>query len=160
MKIDLSKKETKLMIEMLSMVGYMLGDTSKESLAKAEQMHELIQKVYTQAINDEKMDDSFEKDNEVGMLFPSEKLMNQEMDSPLTMIHMFSDAVSLSNIAQKLAIRDALKELGFDSANNPEFTDLPDEFFELFPKKEDYYAKEFSKNGFDNVKVSQIQLIT
>ncbi len=151
MKLDLSKKETKLMLEMLSMVGYMLGDISQGLLAKSEEMHELIQKTYSKAVEDDNMEDYFEKNEEVDMLFPGEKIMVAGDDSPIEMLHIFTESTSFESIAQKLAIRDTLKQIGFAGEEfNPEELpeELLEEFFVSFPKKQEEYLEEFSENGF------------
>ncbi len=61
MKIELTEQETKALVEMLTMAGYIMTQASDHAISKAENMHELIQRVFRQA-QSEYFPDAFDTD--------------------------------------------------------------------------------------------------
>lgn len=155
MKIELSEKETKILVEMLTMAGYIMTQASDQAIAKAENMHELIQKIFQQAQNDS-MSTAFETDEETQMIFPNADIMSGSEDSPLYLLKTYNERAAADVLSQQLGLRDATKQHGVpDESNDGEFDPA---FIDSFIQFQTDYLEEFSNNGFENVQVTRIQL--
>lgn len=155
MKIELTDQETQTLVEMLTMAGYVMTQASDQAIAKAENMHELIQKVFKQA-QTETMSDSFDTDEESEMIFPNAEIMSGSEDSPLYLLKTYNEYAAADVLSQQLGLRDAAKEHGVpDESATGEFDPA---FIDSFIKHQTDYLEEFSKHGFENVQVARIQL--
>ncbi|MGY0399091.1 MAG: hypothetical protein ACWIPH_03970 [Ostreibacterium sp.] len=155
MKLELSKQETQILIEMLAMAGYIMTQSSDQAIAKAENMHELIQAIFKQAQQDT-LQDAFDTDEETQIMFPSTDIMSGSEDSPLYLLKTYNEAAAADVLSQQLALRDAAREQGLpEEHTEKEFNPA---FIDAFVKHQTHYLEEFSENGFENVKVSRIQL--
>ncbi len=155
MKIELTEQETKALVEMLTMAGYIMTQASDQAISKAENMHELIQRVFRQA-QSEYFPDAFDTDDETQMIFPNSDIMAGSEDSPLYLLKTYNEYAAADVLSQQLGLRDAEKEQGI-----PEATDTGEfdpAFIDAFIKYQTGYLEEFSENGFDNVQVTRIQL--
>ncbi len=155
MKLELNEKETQTLVEMLTMAGYVMTQASDQAIAKAETMHELIQKIYQQA-KAEHMADGFDTDEESQMIFPTAEIMSGSEDSPLYLLKTYNEFAAADVISQQLGLRDAAREHGMPAENAGEEFDPA--FIDSFIKHQTDYLEEFSKNGFENVQVTRIQL--
>ncbi|PIE42432.1 MAG: hypothetical protein CSA47_01035 [Gammaproteobacteria bacterium] len=155
MKIELNDQETRTLVEMLTMAGYVMTQASDQAISKAETMHELIQKLY-KAAQAASMADAFEKDDETQMIFPSAEIMSSSEDSPLYLLKTYNEYAAADVLSQQLGLRDATREKGMPSETaNGEFDPA---FIDAFIKHQTDYLEEFSQNGFENVQVTRIQL--
>lgn len=155
MKLELNEQETQTLVEMLTMAGYVMTQASDQAIAKAESMHELIQKIYQQS-QSEHMADSFDTDEESQMIFPTAEVMSGSEDSPLYLLKTYNEFAAADVLSQQLGLRDATKEHGVPAENaGGEFDPA---FIDSFIKHQTDYLEEFSKNGFENVQVTRIQL--
>ncbi len=155
MKLELNEKETQTLVEMLTMTGYIMTQASDNAIAKAESMHELIQKIYRQA-QEAHMPESFDTDEESQMIFPNAELMSGEEDSPLYLLKTYNEFAAADVLSQQLGLRDAAKTHGFPSEGAGEEFDPA--FIDAFIKNQTDYLEEFAENGFENVQVTRIQL--
>lgn len=155
MKLELSKEETQTLVEMLTMTGYVMTQASDNTISKAESMHELIQKIYHQAKTDH-LPDSFDTDEETQMIFPNAEVMSGREDSPLYLLKTYNEYAAADVLSQQLGLRDATKAHGApeESADG----EFDPSFIDAFIKHQTEYLEEFSRNGFDNVQVTKIQL--
>ncbi len=154
MKLELSAEEAKTLVEMLTMSGYIMTQASDNAIAKAEAMHELIQKIYQQA-QKEHLSDSFETDEETQMIFPDAELMSGAEDSPLYLLKTYNEFAAADVLSQQLGLRDAAKEHGVPEDNAGEFDPA---FIDAFIKHQTEYLEEFAQNGFENVRITRIHL--
>lgn len=155
MKLDLNEQETQTLVEMLTMAGYVMTQASDQAIAKAENMHELIQKIYQQA-QSESMAESFDTDEETQMIFPTADIMSGSEDSPLYLLKTYNEYAAADVLSQQLGLRDAAKSHGVPAESaGGEFDPA---FIDAFIKHQTEYLEEFSKNGFENVQVTKIQL--
>lgn len=155
MKIELSEKETKILVEMLTMAGYIMTQASDQAIAKAENMHELIQKLFRQA-QSSSMDKAFETDEETQMIFPNADIMSGNEDSPLYLLKTYNEHAAADVLSQQLSLRDAAKEHGLPDENSE--GEFDPTFIDAFIKYQTEYLEEFSNHGFENVQVTRIQL--
>lgn len=155
MKIELTEQETQTLVEMLTMAGYIMTQASDQAIAKAENMHELIQKIFNQA-QDEHLPDAFDTDEESHMIFPNSDIMAGSEDSPLYLLKTYNEFAAADVLSQQLGLRDASKEHGVPE--NSDNNDFDPAFIDSFIKHQSDYLEEFSKYGFDNVQVTRVQL--
>ncbi len=155
MKLELNEKETEILVEMLTMAGYIMTQASDHAIAKAENMHELIQKIYCQA-QAEHMPDAFDTDEESQMIFPNTELMSGEEDSPLYLLKTYNEFAAADVLSQQLGLRDAAKTHGLP--DGPAVEEFDPAFVDAFVKNQMQYLEEFAENGFENVQVTRIQL--
>lgn len=155
MKIELNEQESQILVEMLTMAGYIMTQASDQAIAKAENMHELIQKIYQQA-RTEHLQDSFDTDEETQMIFPNAELMSGSEDSPLYLLKTYNEYAAADVLSQQLGLRDAAKEHDMpDELSDGEFDPS---FIDAFIKYQTHYLEEFAEHGFENVQVTRIQL--
>ncbi|MBS9781440.1 MAG: hypothetical protein KGV56_03000 [Gammaproteobacteria bacterium] len=155
MKLELNEQETKTLVEMLTMAGYVMTQASDNALAKAENMHELIQKIFVEAQKD-CMADDFDTDEESAMIFPNAEIMSGQEDSPLYLLKTYNEYAAADVLSQQLGLRDAAKEHGIpEEQTEGEFDPA---FIDAFIKHQTDYLEEFSRNGFENIQVTRIQL--
>lgn len=155
MKIELTEQETRTLVEMLTMAGYVMTQASDQAISKAETMHELIQKIFKQAQNDS-MADAFDEDEETKMIFPNAEIMSSTEDSPLYLLKTYNEFAAADVLSQQLGLRDAAKELAIPlEESDGEFDPA---FIDAFIKHQTEYLEEFSRHGFENVQVTRIQL--
>lgn len=155
MKIELTEQETQTLVEMLTMAGYIMTQASDQAIAKAENMHELIQKIFKQA-QDSSMNDAFDADDETQMIFPNAEIMSGSEDSPLYLLKTYNEFAAADVLSQQLGLRDAAKEHGLPDEQAGE--EFDPNFIDAFIKHQTDYLEEFSNNGFENVQVTRIQL--
>lgn len=155
MKLELTEQETQTLVEMLTMAGYVMTQASEQAIAKAENMHELIQSIFKQA-QSEHMADSFDTDDETQMIFPNADIMSGSEDSPLYLLKTYNEYAAADVLSQQLGLRDATREHGApDEQAGGEFDPT---FIDTFIKHQTDYLEEFAQNGFENVQVTRIQL--
>lgn len=155
MKIELNEQEAQTLVEMLTMAGYIMTQASDNAIAKAETMHELIQKIYQQA-QDEHMQDGFDTDEDTKMIFPNAEIMSGAEDSPLYLLKTYNEYAAADVLSQQLGLRDAAKKHGVPDENaGGEFDPA---FIDAFIKAQTDYLEEFANNGFENIQVTRIQL--
>lgn len=155
MNIELNEQEAKTLVEMLTMAGYIMTQASDNAIAKAENMHELIQKIYQQT-QAEHLADGFDTDEETQIIFPNAELMSGEDDSPLYLLKTYNEYAAADVLSQQLGLRDVAKKHGLPDENvDGEFDPS---FIDAFIKAQTDYLEEFSENGFENVQVTRIQL--
>lgn len=155
MKIELNEQETQTLVEMLTMAGYVMTQASDQAIAKAETMHELIQKIYQQA-KAEHLSDAFDTDEESQMIFPSADVMSGSEDSPLYLLKTYNEYAAADVLSQQLGLREAAKEHGIPDENaGGEFDPA---FIDAFIKHQTLFLEEFAERGFENVQVTRIQL--
>ncbi len=155
MKIELNEQETQTLVEMLTMAGYVMTQASDHAIAKAENMHELIQKIYQQA-QKAHLPDGFDTDEESQMIFPNAELMSGSEDSPLYLLKTYNEHAAADVLSQQLGLREAAKEHGLpDESASGEFDPG---FIDAFIKHQTLFLEEFAENGFDNVQITRIQL--
>ncbi len=155
MKLELNENEVKNLVEMLTMAGYVMTQASDQAIAKAESMHELIQKIYKQA-QVEHLTDSFDTDEDTQMIFPNAELMSGAEDSPLYMLKSYNEYAAADVLSQQLGLRDAAKQHGMPM--QLEGSEPDPAFIDAFIKNQTEYLEEFANNGFENVQVTRIQL--
>lgn len=155
MKIELTEQETQTLVEMLTMAGYVMTQASDQALSKAENMHELIQKIFKQAQTDN-MQDSFDTDEESEMIFPNAEIMSGNEDSPLYLLKTYNEYAAADVLSQQLGLRDAAKEHGLPEGEGD--NEFDPAFIDSFIKHQTDYLEEFSRHGFENVQVTRIQL--
>lgn len=155
MKLELNEQETQTLVEMLTMAGYVMTQASDQALAKAETMHELIQKIFVQA-KDDSMADAFDTDEETQMIFPNAEIMSGEEDSPLYLLKTYNEYAAADVLSQQLGLRDAAKEHGLPEEQDE--SEFDPAFIDAFIKHQTDYLEEFSRHGFENVQVTRIQL--
>ncbi|MPV86369.1 hypothetical protein [Ostreibacterium oceani] len=155
MKLELNEQETQTLIEMLTMSGYILTQASDNAISKAENMHELIQKIYQQA-QSSSMPESFDQDDATDMIFPNADIMSGSEDSPLYLLKSYNEYAAADVLSQQLSLRDASEKHGMPQPS--ESGEFDPAFIDTFIARQNDYLDEFSQNGFNNVKVSRIQL--
>jgi|GEM_PF-6105196 len=155
MKLELTDKETKTLVEMLTMVGYVMTEASDQTIAKAENMHELIQKIYQQA-QSTCMQKDFDQDQGSQMIFPNAEVMSGTEDSPLYLLKSYNEFAAADVLSQQLGLRDAAKELNMNIEKQT--GELNPQFIEAFGKHQSSYLEEFAENGFTNLQITRIQL--
>lgn len=155
MKVELNAQETQTLVEMLTMAGYIMTQASDQAIAKAETMHELIQKIYQQA-QTAHLADGFDTDEESQMIFPNADLMSGSEDSPLYLLKTYNEYAAADVLSQQLGLREAAKEHGLPAENA--VGEFDPDFIDAFIKFQTHYLEEFAENGFENVQVTRIQL--
>ncbi len=155
MDIRLSDKETRDLVEMLTMTSYIMTQTDQLAESKAESMYELIQKIYKQA-SEEVMTDSFDKEEETGVIYPNAELMSGDEGGPLYVLKAYNEYAAADVLSQQLGLRDTISEVG-EPSSDPENFDP--KFIDRFIEIQTEYLEEFSENGFENMKLVKSSII-
>lgn len=155
MQLELNQEETKVLVELLTIAGYITTQVSDNVLPKALEMHDVIQKIYRAAEKSD-MPDGFNEDTESNMLFPKHDIISENPDCPMQILKSYNEFAAADVLSQQLALRDAMRAKGL--AMDARLDQLDDAFFEKFAAAQKDYLEEFARNGFQNIQVTRIQL--
>ena len=146
MKIDLSKKEYKALMDLLNVSDWVLHAHKGVDAPDTSQYRQLIQKL-SQHANEMGMSDLIEQDKVSGEYFPTKKYEDHGAYMPI--IEEFEEYSFWSNLSFKLAIRDLIDQDGERKVEKMALSDRGSKIMQL----EDWYTDEFNDNGIQNVKV-------
>ena len=150
MKINFTKKEYRLLVDLLEMADWVLTSHDATEQPDKKPYHDLIQKIYA---NSKEMacDDILEFVPEVNQYFVTleydeESLCRQHIDK-------FEDNVFWDKLSFYLSERDLLVQEGEEKLLSMDPMERSEKLFEL----QDWYESEFYEHGLENIKVVNIK---
>jgi hypothetical protein len=146
MKVDITKKEYRTLLDMLGIANWVLHAHREEDAPRTAAYRELEQKFFKLAA-DFGLADSFEYDEDEGRYYPTAEF---EEEGPLPgFMDEYNDGTFWKELVERLAMRDVLSHIG-----QKEFHDL--EVEERLHKLDDaieVYEDEFAKNGLNRLAI-------
>ncbi len=141
MKIHFTKKEYKLLLDMISISTLVMSDSDKEDI---EEYNILEQKILSYASNN-----GYEKyvqySKTYDELFTTRKY--EEESKYLDFVENYEEEYFWGELCRKLARRDLIKEKGLDYLENKSMMDWMKEELEIAEK----YDDEFCESGIENL---------
>nr|VFJ93492.1 MAG: hypothetical protein BECKH772A_GA0070896_1005711 [Candidatus Kentron sp. H]VFJ94305.1 MAG: hypothetical protein BECKH772B_GA0070898_1005910 [Candidatus Kentron sp. H]VFK00933.1 MAG: hypothetical protein BECKH772C_GA0070978_1005511 [Candidatus Kentron sp. H] len=148
MKIDITKKEYRSLVDLLEIANWVLNAHSDWDREEVGKYHALIQKIYAYA-----------KEMECGdILEYSEKLAGyfataqyEEKGAHRRFIDEFEEDSFWNELSHKLAFRDVIQQEGETALEEMNFMERATKLREFLS----WYEEEFNDNGLANVRVVQ-----
>jgi type IV secretory pathway VirB4 component len=147
MKINITKKEFRLLLDVLSISSWVMSSHKVEKDPKSAPYEELEQKFFSLAENFG-CDHLVTYDKESNTYYTTREF--DESESHFGFIDEFEDDSFWDRLGSELAKRDAIKEIGLEKLNSMEPIDRATEI----GKREDKYFGEFEKNGVEKLIIS------
>lgn len=146
MKINITKKEYRLLLDILYLGEWMLAAHDCEDLPENEKYRDVIQKFY-----------SYAKEMGYENLIEADKTSNKYYETrefeSISIVHgaidNYNDETFWEKLVSKLAIRDAIEAKGHEVFNEMS----PEEKIKLLTPLEERYHEEFSVHGLANLKI-------
>ena len=148
MKISFTKKEYKVLLEMIALADWVLHATKVEKDPRTEKHRELREKIYSYAA-EMGYGHLLEYSKTLGSHFPSRQF---EEDGPVrTFIEEYENNTFWEDLVARLADRDLLREFGEEKLS----TMSRDEMMVRTMRLEEKYNAEFVANGLDNLVIER-----
>lgn len=146
MKINFTKKEYRLLVDLLEISEWVLNSHDTEDDPEKKKYSELIQKIYADS---KAMDceDILEYAPEQNQYYAT--LDYEENSAFRKYVDKFENNVFWDSLALDLSRRDFVQQEGYENIKNMGDEERMTKLFEL----KDWYDNEFADNGLDNVKV-------
>lgn len=156
MKIHLTKKEYRLLLEILSVSEWVMHSHQIESNENCKQ-HDLLMQKLLSYYKDFKCEDLVEHDQVDNQYFQT---IIDDDESPVNVIiKEYETEVFWEELTQRLARRDLIEKHGAKEVAEME----PMDRFEAILKESEKYHEEFEKAGIENLKIekqkNQIRLL-
>jgi hypothetical protein len=146
MKINFTKSEYRLLIEIVEIAEWVLHSHRTQEPEGTKKYSILIQKILSYA-KEMGFEDLIAYDSQLGGYYAT-KQFEDESDH-MGYIDEFEDDVFWDALAHRLAVRDLVTQVGKAEYENMEFSERASKLLELAG----WYNEEFIENGLVNVKV-------
>jgi cell division protein FtsB len=149
MKINITKKEYQIVLEMLYLSDWVLHAHTEEKAVETKVYEEFEQKILS-AANEFGMEDVVEHNEKSGKRFLNKQFtQNNNMKKH---IENFENATFWEELIERLARRDFIKKYGEEAIMQMSISERFEKEM-IFHKA---YHKEFGDNGLENVKISHL----
>jgi len=148
MKINFTKKEYKVLLEMITLADWILHATKVEKDPRTEKHRELGEKIYSYAA-EMGYGHLIEYSKTLGSHFPSRQF--EENSSVRTFIEEYENNTFWEDLVERLADRDLLREFGEEKLSAMS----RDEMMIRTMRLEEKYNAEFVANGLDNLVIER-----
>ncbi|MEJ2689823.1 MAG: hypothetical protein P8130_07715 [Deltaproteobacteria bacterium] len=148
MKIHFTKKEFRLLIDMISIAEWVMSSHKTGENPKSEPYEKLEQKILSYA-KDFGFDNLIIYDKQMGKYFPTREYEDAGTDRPF--IEEFEEEVFWEELGSRLAQRDLINEVGIKKLREMD----PIERLTAEDEIAEKYHKEFASNGLKNLKISE-----
>jgi len=145
MKINLTKKEYGLLIDLLEIADWVLNAYYPNERKDVQKYKRLQQKIYSYA-KQMGFNDLISYDKNFGQYFPSKKY--EETSKIEDFIQEFENNCFWEELIERLTERDFIKQEGLFLKKMTK-----EEFFQKYSQIREKYEEEFSKNGLANLYV-------
>ena len=148
MKINITKKEYRLLLDILYLGEWMLTAHDQEEVPEKKQYQDVVQKFYSYA---EEMgyDNLIKADKALNKYF--ETMEYEENSQVNEIIENYDNATFWDELVSGLALRDAQEIEGNDAFNKMS----PDERIQLLYPLEEKYHEEFMANDLANLQIKK-----
>ena len=148
MKINITKKEYRLLLDILYLGEWMLTAHDQEEVPEKKQYQDVVQKFYSYA---EEMgyDNLIKADKALNKYF--ETIEYEESSQVNEIIENYDNATFWDELVSGLALRDAQEIEGNDAFNKMS----PDERIQLLYPLEEKYHEEFMANDLANLQIKK-----
>ncbi len=148
MKINITKKEYRLLLDILYLGDWMLTAHDQEEMPDKEKYQDVIQKFYSYA---EEMgyENLIEADKESNKYY--ETMEYEDSSKVDEIIENYNIATFWDELVSGLAMRDAVETKGNDAINKMS----PEERIRLLHPLEERYHEEFMANDLTNLKIKK-----
>ncbi|WP_295624101.1 hypothetical protein [uncultured Nitrosomonas sp.] len=148
MKINITKKEYRLLLDVLYLGDWMLTAHDQEELPEKEKYQDVIQKFYSYA---EEMGygNLIEADKESNKYYETREYEDTSKVSEI--IENYDNATFWDELVSGLAMRDAKETEGIDAIKKMS----PEKRIELLHSLEEKYHEEFMANDLTNLKIKK-----
>jgi flagellar motor component MotA len=145
MKVDLSEKEYRVLLDILYIAEWVLTACKVERDPRVEKYEEIVQRFYSLAeeMGCEKL---MEFDDHLGKFFPTRKY--EDSSKSMMFVEEFEEDTFWDELVHRLSYRDVINHVG----GIAKLKELPlQKQFELEAPFEQKYYEEFEKNGLNNL---------
>lgn len=146
MKINFTKREYRLLIDILEISEWVLNAHSNVEREDTKKYSELAQKIFSYA-KEMGYEDLITYDSQLDGYFATREY--EENGEQMRFIDEFEEDVFWDSLANKLAWRDLIQQEGQEVVEKMEFVERNTKMMEL----ESWYQEELTENGLVNVKV-------
>ncbi len=146
MKVEITKKEYRTLLDMLGIAGWVLHAHREEKASRTAEYRELEEKVYALAAENG-YEDLIEYDADDNQYYAT---ADYEEDGPvLTFIDEYNDETFWKELVERLAMRDVLRRVG-----QKEFHAMSvEERLNKLDAAIGIYEDEFAKNGLNRLEI-------
>ena len=150
MIINFTKKEYRLLLDILEIAEWVLHSHRTQELEETKKYTVLIQKILSYA---EQMgcEDLIVYDDRLEGFYPTRQF--EDESDHMEYIEEFEDDVFWDALAHRLAVRDLVTQVGKEEYENMEYSERASKILDL----EGWYHAEFIESGLVNVKVDAIK---
>lgn len=144
MKIHFTKKEYRLLLDIVSIADWVMNSHTTGNNPKSEPYEELEQKIFSYA-KDAGLENLVMYNKQYDKYFPTREYEDEETDRPF--IDEYEEEVFWEELCGRLAQRDLLQEKGIQEIKEMD----PIEVLTEEDKIAEKYDKEFIENGIKNL---------
>ena len=148
MKINFTKTEYRLLLDMVEMAEWVLNSHRTDSSDEIKQYSELYQKILSHA-KEMGFENLITYDESLDGYFATAEYEESEH---MRYIEEFEDDVFWEALPHRLAVRDLVKQFGEKKYTEMDFEERVSKIFEL----EAIYNKELEENGIDNMRFENL----
>jgi len=150
MKINYTKKEYRLLLDMVEMAEWVLNSHRTTPSDEIEKYSEIYQKILSYA-KEMGFENLIAYDKSLGGYFATSEYEESEH---MRYIEEFEDDVFWDALPHRLSVRDLVKQVGEKGYTEMEFEERVSKLVEL----ESFYYKELEENGIDNLRFENLSL--
>ena len=150
MKINFTKKEYRLLLDMVEMAVWVLNSHRSNPSDEIMKYSEIYQRILSYA-KDMGFENLITYDKELGGYYAT---FEYEESEHMRYIEEFEDDVFWEALPHRLAVRDLVKQFGEKKYMEMEFEERVSKILEL----EAIYNKELEENGIDNMRFENLSL--
>ena len=148
MKINFTKNEYGLLLEILAIADWVMNAHSTIDRTETKKYSDLEQKLFSFA-KEMRCDELILFDKEEGKYFPTKE--HDEIGEHRKFIEEFEEESFWSELVSKLATRDFLKQVTKEELEAMPYKEQMSKILEL----EEWYENEIYENGLDNFKIDK-----
>ncbi len=148
MKINITKKEYRLLLDILYLGEWMLAAHDREKVPEKKKYQDVIQKFYSYAAEMD-YENLIEADKESNKYYETREF--EDTSEVNEIIENYNNATFWEELVSGLAMRDAKEIEGNDAFNKMS----PEEKIQLLHPLEEQYHEEFMANDLTNLKINK-----
>ncbi len=146
MKINFTKKEYQLLVDLLNTADWVLHAHTAGERQDTRDYAQLIQRILSYA-KQMGMESSIKYDKGLERYVPTSNY--EESGKHMQFIDLYDDDVFWDGLSYKLSLRDLIEQEGQTAVEKMDFTERGSKLIQL----QEWYEEEFDQNGIKNVKV-------
>jgi hypothetical protein len=147
MKIDLTRKEYRDLLDILYVAHWVFNAHKVQKDARIERFNQLEQKIFTLS-KQMRFENLVEYDTDLDAYFPTREY--EDTSAARTFIDEYDNDTFWDELTNRLAERDLLKQMGgSEKMVNLHKEKMLEKLFQL----EEYYGDEFTRNGLENLQL-------